>query len=49
MAIRLDAPTGILTLRTLDDLSARANELLALVTKLEQRIAKLEKALAKQK
>ncbi len=41
--------TGILTLRTLDDLSARADELMAWVRMLEQRIEKLEKALARQK
>jgi cell division protein ZapA (FtsZ GTPase activity inhibitor) len=46
---RLDAPTGILTIRTLDDLAARSDEILALVSKLEKRIEKLEKALTKQK
>ena len=43
----INAPTGILTLRTLDDISAQADEIMARVAKLEQHIAKLEQHIAK--
>lgn len=43
------APTGILTIRTFDDLSAQTDEIMTLIAGLEQRIAKLEQALAQQK
>jgi NADPH:quinone reductase-like Zn-dependent oxidoreductase len=43
------AATGILTIRTLDDLSAQTDEIMTLIAKLEKRVEQLEKALAKQK
>jgi hypothetical protein len=43
------APAGLLTLRTLDNLSAQADKIMAWVAKLEQRIATLEQTLPPQK
>ena len=42
-------PTGILTIRTFDDLSAQTGEIMTLIAKLEQRVEQVEKALTKQK
>ena len=43
------APTGLLTIRTFHALSTQADEIMTLIARLEQRLARLEQALAQQK